>query len=141
MYIVKEPCWLIDEAVPRVEEVYNAKFMGHWAILDKNNCWINSPVDVFYVENPDRSKGHSNYFGLFWSLDSGWSICDAQSAFSVPMMGALCPDGEVLVSRYRHNYVEKDDIMIDGGREYTRTNAENLVSVTVINGEFKYESI
>ena len=140
MYIVKKPYWLKEDTLSIIETLYNAKFMGFWSIQAPDGSWYAKPVDVFYVEEPDVSKGHSNYFGIFWQND-GWLICDAQSAFSVPMLGALCPDGEVLVSRYRHDYVEKGDILIDGGREYTRTNAYDVVSVTVNNGEFDYENI
>jgi len=55
----------------------------------------------------------------------------------------LTDDGEVLVSRYRHDYVEKGPYMIDGGRDYLRTSgnavAGKLVEVTVVDGEFQFK--
>ena len=68
-------------------------------------------------------------------------ITDAASAFCEPITGLLTDDGEVLVSRYRHDYVEKGPYMIDGGRDYLRTSgnatAGKLVEVTVVDGEFQ----
>jgi hypothetical protein len=69
-------------------------------------------------------------------------ITDAASAFSEPITGLLTEDGEVLVSRFRHDYVTKGPYMIDGGRDYLRTsgNADSaLVKITVVNGEFVFD--
>ena len=93
--------------------------------------------------NPDRSKGHSNYFGMYSAPGIGPMITNAESAFSEPITGLLTEDGEVIVSRYRHDYVEKGPYMIDGGRDYLRTSGNNadgkLVKVTVVDGEFQFE--
>lgn len=70
-------------------------------------------------------------------------ITDAASAFSEPITGLLTDDGEVIVSRYRHDCVQKGPYMIDGGRDYLRTSGSNtdgkLVKVTVVDGEFQFE--
>lgn len=137
MHIRHTPYWVSEAGISKIEEMYKATYMGPWCIRDTKGNWSDIPVEVFYQPNPDRSKGHVNYFGIYES-PNGWCICNAESAFSNKMMGVVCPDGEVLVSRYRHNCVEKDSIMIDGGRDYIRTNGDK-VSVTVHNGEFEYE--
>lgn len=139
MYIQHTPYWFDRVGISKIEKMYRAIYMGPWCIRDIKGNWSNFPVEVFYQKNPDKSKGHVNYIGIYES-SSGWCICNAESAFSESMMGVLCPDGEVLVSRYRHNCLEKDGVMIDGGRDYIRTNANGeKVNVTVHNGEFEYE--
>ena len=126
-----------------IEEKYKAKYMGYWAIKRNGGNWSEMPVDVFYQPNPDLSKGHSHYFGIFTVPGQGVMITNAESAFSEPITGLLTEDGEVLVSRYRHDYVEKGPYMIDGGRDYLRTSGNNadgkLVKVTVVDGEFQFE--
>ena len=126
-----------------IEEKYKAKYMGYWAIKRDGGDWSDMPVDVFYQPNPDLSQGHSHYFGIFTVAGQGVLITNAASAFSEPITGLLTDDGEVLVSRYRHDYVEKGQYMIDGGRDYLRTSgnavAGKLVEVTVVDGEFQFK--
>jgi hypothetical protein len=68
-------------------------------------------------------------------------ISNAESAFSEPIAGVLTEDGEVIVSRFRHDYVTKDGQVIDGGRDYTRSSGGKFVEVTVKNGEFVLEAV
>jgi hypothetical protein len=121
--------------------MYNAKYMGYWCTKNLRDVWTESPVDVFYVAEPDRSKGHTNYFGMFKRGDTSY-ITDASSAFTAPITGILTKDGEVIVSRFRHDYIMKDGYMIDGGRDYLRCSADSLqtfVNVSVEDGEFVLE--
>ena len=131
-----------SDAIAIIEKNYGAKYMGYWAILRKSG-WSDKPVDVFYQPNPDVSKGHSHYFGMFRTFEGQTMITDAASAFSEPITGLLTEDDEVLVSRYRHDYVQKGPYMIDGGRDYLRTSGNNadgkLVKITVVDGEFQFE--
>ena len=126
--------------IAKIEKHYGAEYMGYWTIQETNGNWSNSPVDVFYQPNPDVSKGHSNYFGMFHDYRKVM-ICNAESAFSESITGILTDDGEVIVSRYRHDCVIKEDYMIDGGRDYTRSSGGKFVNVTVKNGEFVLEEI
>jgi hypothetical protein len=130
-----------SDGIAIIEKQYGAKYMGYWTILRKSG-WSDTPVDVFYQPNADASKGHSNYFGMFRPYKGQVMITDAASAFSEPITGLLTDDGEVIVSRYRHDCVVKGSYMIDGGRDYLRTsgNADSaLVKITVVNGEFVFE--
>jgi len=63
-------------------------------------------------------------------------ITEASSAFSDPIAGIPTDDGEVIVSRYRHDYVEKDGRMIDGGRDYVRSSLHPIVRITVNADQF-----
>lgn len=125
-----------------IAKQYGAQYMGPWSILQKSG-WTIDPVDVFYQPNPDVSKGHSHYFGMFRTFEGQVMITNAESAFSEPITGLLTDDGEVIVSRYRHDCVQKGPYMIDGGRDYLRTSGNNadgkLIKVTVVDGEFEFE--
>ncbi len=131
-----------SDGIAKIAEYYGAKYMGSWSIL-RQSGWSIDPVDVFYQPNPDLSKSHSHYFGMFRTFEGQVMITDAASAFSEPITGLLMDDGEVIVSRYRHDYVQKGPYMIDGGRDYLRTSGNNsdgkLVKVTVVDGEFQFE--
>lgn len=118
------------------EDIYKAKYMGFWCTKRPDGNWNESPVEVFYQPNPDVEKGHSHYFGLFVDHAYRIMITNAESAFSEPMTGVICEDGEVLISRYRHDYRTKGDRMVDGGRDYTRRSLHPTATVTVIDGIF-----
>jgi hypothetical protein len=118
-----------------IEEKYGAKYMGPWCTQRLKGGWNERPVDVFYQPNPDIEKGHKHYFGMLVQDGTVW-ITDATSAFSDTITGIICEDGEVIVSRYRHDYIEKDGRMIDGGRDYVRASLHPSASITVVDGEF-----
>ena len=127
-----------QEHIKKIETLYNAKYMGYWAMKDVNSNWHPIPVDVFYTDNPDIEAGHTNYFGMYRYRGSVM-ITNAESAFSIPIIGVLTDDGEIIVSRYRHDHVMKGDAFIDGGRDYNRYNPDfKLISVTVKDGEFHF---
>ena len=135
--------WFKKDSIRKIEEKYGARYMGYWATKNSRGGWNDSPVDVFYQPNPDTSKGHTHYFGMFIKTDpySGEGsgsvyITEASSAFSDVIAGIPTDDGEVIVSRYRHDYVEKDGRMIDGGRDYTRSSVHRSVSITVDGDKF-----
>ena len=140
--ITKDGFHYDSKSIATIEKEYNAKYMGYWCTNNtKNRQWNDTPVDVFYVANPDRSKGHTNYFGMYVRYNSSY-IIDASSAFSVPITGILTNDGEVIVSRYRHDYIVKDGYIIDGGRDYLKCSGNSLttfVNVSVEDGEFVFE--
>ena len=125
------------DGIVKIEKIYGAKYMGYWTTKTYGQ-WNDTPVDVFYQPNPDLSKGHSNYLGMF-SQHGKTYITNAKSAFSETIVGILTDDGEVIVSRYRHDFVEKDVHFIDGGRDYTRASVGKFVNVTVKDGEFVLE--
>ena len=137
----KDGYWIKEDGIKKAEELYGAKYMGYWCTKRLNGeSWNDNPVDVFYQPNPDIENGHKHYFGLFIQNGSLY-ITDATSAFSDPITGIETNDGEVIVSRFRHDYVEKDEYMIDGGRDYFRTSGGPVVQVRVEGSEFFIERI
>lgn len=143
MYINNsKPYWFESAELPRIEKHYNAKYIGYWCTKRPDGNWNESPVDVFYVENPDKSKGHSHYFGLFLSQYNELMITNAESAFSEQITGVLANDGEVLVSRYRHDFISKDGAFADGGRDYLRRSAPSTMVDVFVNGsEFTFKVV
>lgn len=138
--IPKEGYHFSESQIKRIEEIKDAKYMGYWCTKrPSNGSWNERPVDVFYQANPDVEQGHKNYFGMFVQNGTIW-ITDATSAFSDPITGVLCDDGEVLVSRYRHDYVTKGNYMVDGGRDYLRCSMSPLATVTVVGCAFVIEA-
>ena len=125
-----------EDAILRIEDKYESRYMGFWCTKRPDGNWNEQPVEVFYQPNPDIEAGHSYYFGLFTDSIGRAMITNAESAFSEPMTGVICEDGEVLVSRYRHDYRTKGDRMIDGGRDYTRSSLHPTATVTVVDGNF-----
>ena len=122
-----------------IEESYKGKYMGYWTTQRKDGSWNDMPVDVFYQPNPDVTRGHSHYFGMYRdTFTDETKITDAKSAFSSPLIGLLTDDGEVIVSRYRHDYVSKGDKFIDGGRDYVRSSVvdESMMLITVDRDQF-----
>ena len=134
--IPEDGYWFKKAGIQKIEENYGAKYMGYWCTKRPSGGWNESPVDVFYVPNPDTSKGHTHYFGMFVRDDENVYITEASTAFSDPISGIPTPDGEVIVSRYRHDYVEKDGRMIDGGRDYVRSSMHPTVRITVDGDQF-----
>ena len=133
--------WFKAEGIRKIEEMKGATYMGYWATKSPNGNWNEQPVDVFYQPNPDTAAGHTHYFGMFRRDDNVY-ITEASTAFSDPITGVLTDSGEIIVSRYRHNYVEKQGKMIDGGRDYIRSNvAGPYVRITVNGSEFVFEEV
>lgn len=138
MWIEKSPYWLKAEGVKKVEELKGAVFMGHWAIKTRSGAWSETPVDVFYQPNPDVSLGHTHYFGMF-VRDEKLFITEASTAFSSPIHGVLASDGEVIVSRYCHDFQQRKGVMVDGGRDYIRSSwPVTQVLVEVDGADFKF---
>jgi hypothetical protein len=153
------PYHFTQNGIRTIEQKYQAQYLGYWCCKRAGGGWAETPLDVFYVENPDRSKGHTNYFGMFVS-DGRVMITNAESCFSESMTGIL-ENGVVYVSRYRHDMVPTPlGKTIDGGRDYVKTsvvpdpaqdqihNAERvlsgmtrLVSVSVKDGKFEFSEI
>jgi hypothetical protein len=138
----REPYWFQKESIKKIENHYGAKYMGYWCIRDKTGNWSDVPVEVFYQPNPDISKGHSHYFGLFVQDETVMRITNASSAFSGQINGIL-EDDIVYVSRYRHDFTRtpRRENIIDGGRDYLNLSGDpitELVSVTVNKDSFKF---
>lgn len=132
-YIVKQTTSYQPINIAKVEEKYGATYVGDFCIKTKTGSWSEEPLAIFYQPNPDVSKGHKSYFGLF-VRGNNLFIADGTSAFSQPIVGIVAPDGEVLYSRYCHDYREKGGVMIDGGRDYVRRSVVGRLVHVIVDG-------
>lgn len=122
--------------IERAEQIYEAKYVGEFAVQVSGGSWTEQPRAVFYQPNP-KDPAHSNYFALHLR-DQHVYITDARSVAATPIMGILCPDGEIIYSRYRHDFVQHESgIFIDGGRDYGKRNGGKAVWLAVIEDQLK----
>lgn len=122
------PSWLkSEEQIKKVEHYYNASWVG---TID---C-----KDLFWVETPDKSKGHSNYF-VFYRKDSiglngSITIGDFYIANGIPFLPKdnifhairVKDSNEILISTHVHDFHSdvSGNVLIDGGQEYLRVVGE-----------------
>ncbi len=128
---------------------FGGSYVGEFSMTTKNakgevESRSNFPVSVFYNPTPDKSKGHSEYFGIFnqnINYDLRWVICNADCVKEQTIYGVECLDG-ILYSAYRHDYVTSEDgsVFIDGGRDYLRcSSGADLWILKIENGQWMGE--
>jgi len=120
------------ESIKKVEDKYKATYIGDFSPKAKNGDWVNTPMAVFYQENPPEN--YSNYFGIYWDNEH-LMITEADYIKDLKFTGAKADNGEIIYSFYRHDYKYSADgsVMVDGGFDYLRTNDVNrLVSLQVV---------
>lgn len=129
-----------DDCIFNIDEVeakHNCKYVGEFAIKNKNGCWSeDNCVSVFWQKEPPQ-LGYSNYFALF-SRNNVVYITSGESCVSGEIIGVVAKNNEVIYSRYRHDFRTSTDgsVFIDGGRDYVKTNSGNTISLTILDGEY-----
>lgn len=103
-----------------IENAYNAKYVFESCIKHKDGGWCNFPIAIFYTEEA-HPRG-SNYFGVFVNESGDFMITNGISA-TEPFDGLLV-DGDVVYSRYRHDYREYKGAIVDGGRDYFKRSTD-----------------
>ena len=119
-----------------IEAKYNAHFVGQFCLKTTAGYWANSPADVYWQATPPV-EGYSNYFALICQGASVY-ITSGASAVEAPI-SAVESDGEIIYSRYRHDFRTTKDgnAIIDGGRDYTkRAGAGRDLMLKVVDGYF-----
>jgi hypothetical protein len=123
--------------IEKVEAKYNAKFVGQFCLKTRDGDWANSPADVYYQEIPPV-EGYSKYFALIYQGGSVY-ITSGASAVTPVINAVVADDGEVIYSRYRHDYRTSKDgsVSIDGGRDYIRSTLHGrFINLKIVDGEF-----
>jgi hypothetical protein len=92
------------------------------------------PVDVFYRATPHPEFGN-RYFGLYYDKVRGHTMITNADIVESLNFGMIDVDGKYYYSQSHHDYKVIGDKMIDGGRQYVKTNT-NTVVMRVINGKF-----
>jgi len=118
MKILTEPAFLTGIDLAAVEEKYNARYVCETTLKNRYG-WRYEPSLIFWTPTP-HPEG-SNYFALS-TQDGTCFISNGISATADPIVGIRANNGDVIYSRYRHDYRTSADgsVFIDGGREYFR---------------------
>jgi len=143
MNILTESERFSPEELVRVEANYSAKYVCETCVKGKDG-WVNNSVSIFYQPDPTKvPEGGSQWFGIFWQAmhphdpesPKGLMICNAITAVETDITGIVADNGDVIYSRYRHDYRWSPDksVMIDGGRDYDRHNmGGELVTLRIV---------
>ena len=132
--IKNESSWLDDDTILKIEDKYNATYVFESCLKDVYGNWANFPVAIFYTE--EAHPEGSNYFGLYLTEDKTLMITNGIKATEESFSGVMAKNGDVIYSRYRHDYRTSDDgsVFVDGGRDYFRSGVyakEQYVSLRV----------
>lgn len=102
--------------VPMSEDFYGSSYVGQFPCpIGNGRLSEDKPMDVFYQPNPDRTKDHSNYFGLYIKFGKAY-VCDASYVKDLEFTGIEGLDGYIHYSTYQHDYRQVDSgVAIDGG--------------------------
>jgi len=124
--------------IEKVEEKYKAKFVGQLCLRVRDGGWHGDDCgDVYYQEVPPV-EGYSKYFALIIQHGTTY-ITSGASAVEGIINGVIANDGEIIYSRYRHDYRTSTDgsTFIDGGRDYVRGGATGrYINMKIVDGEF-----
>lgn len=132
------------------EEKYKATYVGEFCLKSSSGEWINQPFSIFY--NPIKHPEGSNYFALYYKLETIYDV-DAVDIISTPYITngisavidedsnepvvytGVVEDSKVLYSAYRHDFQTYKDLMMDGGRDYSRYSCDTTIQFTIVDGE------
>jgi hypothetical protein len=114
----------------KVKEHYpEAIFVGEFPI-EKGSEFCGS---VFWQPNPPHD--YSNYFMLYiCPLRGQVFITSGEKQSTQVYNGIITPNGDFIYSRHRHDYMEHDGCMIDGGDAYLKTNGKGKAIRFIIEG-------
>lgn len=108
---------LPDDLIKDIESKYNAKYVIDSCLKSDSGNWLNFPAAFFYTE--EKHPEGSNYFA-FYKLEGSTYITNGIRISEGVFNGFLFEDGELVHSRYRHDWFEHREAMVDGGRDYFR---------------------
>lgn len=124
--------------IEKIEEKYNAKWVGQLALKTRDGAWSSDNCgDVYYQETPPV-EGYSKYFALIIQHGALY-ITSGASAVEGTITGVIADDGVCIYSRYRHDMRYSDDqsVWIDGGRDYVRSGLHGqFVQLKIVDGEW-----
>jgi hypothetical protein len=111
------------EGLKKIEKIRNATYVADLCLKQPSGGWTDMPVSVFWQETPP-DPSYSHYFGIFRDFrDNLIKITGAGSVTEGTWNGAMADDGEIIFSRWRHDYRMSTDgtAMVDGGRDYFKS--------------------
>jgi hypothetical protein len=131
MKILNESTIFGEKQITIIEEKYNAKYVFETCLRARDGGWANFPAAVFYQE--EAYPGGSNYFALYLGEDGQMYITDAGPSIIDEEFTGLESEGEVVYSRYRHDYrASKNGAFVDGGRDYFRYGGDKFDDYNIV---------
>jgi len=97
------------------------------------------PVDVFYRPTPHPEFGN-HYFGLYYDHVRDCTMITNADVVESLEFGMIEVDGKHYYSQSHHDYKVVEGAMIDGGRQYIRSNGGTTV-MRVTNGKFYAKNV
>lgn len=130
--------FLSSKNIKKIEEKYNAKYVCETTLPNGSRSCA-----VFYADKA-HPVSKSRYFSIFWDQrlpndEPNLMIANGDFVKKQLFLTAVADDGELLFSRYRHDcrYSKDGSAMIDGGRDYARTNGCPIIVLQVRRGKFQ----
>ena len=143
MKILKDSELFTAKGIAKIEKMKNAIYVCETCLNTGLGGWqADNAVAIFWNKDPtDIPEGGSRWFGLYFDVYKRLMIVNAISAVKEPITGVITESGEIIYSRYRHDYRVSDDgsAMVDGGRDYFRTGPFGVgtADLRIIDGELK----
>ena len=131
MNILNECTFIKADGIEKVEKKYNAKYVLESCIKGGNGQWCNFPAAIFYT---DQAHPHgSNYFAMYIHPERNDLMITNGISATEPIYCGLKIGDNVIYSRYRHDYRERGNSFVDGGRDYFRYSGpqENVVKFKI----------
>ena len=131
MNIHHEPLFNIEE----VEKLYTEKDGVEVKYVCTTDLRAGDvPVDVFYRPTPHPQFGN-HYFGIYHDHFRGHTMITNADIVESLEFGMIEVDGKYYYSQSHHDYKTVGDKMIDGGRQYIRSNG-GVIMMHIKNGKF-----
>jgi hypothetical protein len=128
------------KGIEHFEKKYNAKYISDLCIQTKQG-WSEQPAAIFYQPKPPV-EGYSHYFAIIVRGKETY-ITSGDSAVQGKLIGVMADDGEIIFSRYRHDYRISNDgsADIDGGRDYVKcSKGREMIEIEIKDGQFYVQS-
>lgn len=120
-----------DKSIEVICQKYNATYIID-SCLRLGESWKNFPAAFFYTKEPHPDG--SNYFAIYrFEMEAdyedpepkfnGFMIANGICITEGELNGFVFGDGELVHSRYRHDYFVHRKAMVDGGRDYFKRSA------------------
>lgn len=140
--ILKQSELFTENGIEKIEELRSATYVCETCVrVSPDGPWADQPVALFYGSEP-HPVSNSRYFGIYINQNDKIFITNGQSAVDEPITGVIADNGDIIYSRYRHDFRRSPDgsVFIDGGRDYYRGSIlqeDRYVKLVIEDGELK----
>lgn len=119
-YINKESSVLSQDNIKKIEKLKSAVFVCDADISQGMDV---SFAGAYFYGDEEHPVSGSKYFKLFYDFNGNIMIADGSEIEDIDFTGVISDEGEVIYSRYRHDYRQSKDksVWIDGGQSYLRS--------------------